>query len=213
MLEDISGEQIKEQFKSNNKVRLISMIVGGLIIIVLGFFLYRQFMWKPANEKSKETNWAGINYAAKDSTALAIDELKAHVNQYDGKVGGEVSQFVYARQLMANGEFEAALKELKGVDVTDTYVAVMAKGLQADCQSEMGDYEKAYSSYMSAANANDNEFTTPMYLMKAGLCAEETNNFDKATEAYQTIKDNYSGFASQKAIDKYLARAKNKTTK
>jgi predicted negative regulator of RcsB-dependent stress response len=213
MLEDISGEQIKEQFKSNSKVRLITMIVGGLIVLVLGYFLYRQFIWKPANEKSKETYWAGLNYASKDSTALAIEELKIQVNKYDGKIGGEVAQFVYARQLMSEGSFEAALKELKGVDVSDTYVAIMASGLQADCLSEMGDYEKAYTSYMKAANMADNEYTTPMYLMKAGLCAEETKNFDKATEAYEKIRDDYTGFASQKSIEKYIARAKNKTTK
>ncbi|MGB0915536.1 MAG: tetratricopeptide repeat protein, partial [Crocinitomicaceae bacterium] len=138
---------------------------------------------------------------------------KIQVNKYDGKIGGEVAQFVYARQLMSEGSFEAALKELKGVDVSDTYVAIMASGLQADCLSEMGDYEKAYTSYMKAANMADNEYTTPMYLMKAGLCAEETKNFDKATEAYEKIRDDYTGFASQKSIEKYIARAKNKTTK
>ena len=36
MLEDISGEKIKEQFKSNNQLRLITVIVGGIIVIVLG---------------------------------------------------------------------------------------------------------------------------------------------------------------------------------
>ena len=60
---------------------------------------------------------------------------------------------------------------------------------------------------------SDNEFTTPMYLLKAGMCAEEIKNFEKATECYKRIKDNYSAFASQKAIDKYIARAENTTTK
>lgn len=213
MLEDISGEKIKEQFNSNKSVRLITIIVGGLIILALGYFLYLQFMWKPANEKSKDFYWAGLSYASKDSTALAIDELKIQVNKYDGKIGGEVSQFVYARQLIAKGSFEEALKELKGVDVSDTYVSVLTEGLQGDCFSELGNYEKAYAGYMNAANMINNEFTTPIYLMKAGLCAEETKNFDEAAEAYQKIKNDYTVFASQKSIEKYIARAKNKKTK
>ncbi len=216
MLDNISGEQIKEQFKSNNKLRLITMIVGGVVVVVLGYFAYRQFLWQPDNEKSKDSYWIGLNHAAADSTDLAIEELEGQVKKFDGKVGGEVAQFVLARQYMAKGEFETALKELESVDVDDAYVSVMAIGLQGDCYSELKgekNYGKAYDLYLKAAENSDNEFTTPMYLMKAGLVAEELKNFDKATECYQKIKDNYSSYASQKAIDKYIARAKNKTTK
>ncbi len=216
MLDNISPEQIKEQFKSNNKLRIITLVVGGIIVIVLGYFAYRQFLWQPENEKSKDSYWIGLNHVAVDSTDLAIEELESQVKKYDGKVGGEVAQFVLARQYMSKGEFEAALKELEGVDVDDEYVAVMSIGLQADCYSELkGDknYGKAYDLYLKAAEKSDNEFTSPMYLMKAGLVAEELKNFDKATECYQKIKDNYASYASQKAIDKYIARSKNKTTK
>lgn len=213
MLEDISGEKIKEQFKSNNQLKLITMIVGGVIVIVLGYFAYIQFMWKPDNDKSKDSYWIGLNYATSDSTDMAIEELESQVKKFDGKVGGEVAQFVLARQLMSKGEYKDALKELEGVDVSDIYVSTMAKGLKADCHSELKEYEKAANLYLEAADANDNEFTTPMYLMKAGLCAEEIKDFAMATECYEKIRDNYTSFASQKAIEKYIARAKNKTTK
>ena len=213
MLEDISGEQIKNQFKTNKKLRLITMVVGGIIIVGLGYFAYRQFMYGPANEKSKDNYWIGLNYAAADSTDIAIEELRGHVKKYDGKIGGEVAQFVYARQLMSSGEFKKAIKELEGVNVSDTYVSVMALGLQADCHSELKAYDKAATMYIEAADLSDNEMTTPMYLMKAGLCAEEINNFETATQCYERIKDDYSSFASQKGIEKYIARAKNKKTK
>ena len=214
MLEDITGDQIKEKFKSNKKVRLTTYIVGGIIVIVLGYFAYMQFMWTPENEKSKDSYWEGLNYAiAPDSTEAAIDELSVAVKKYDGKIGGEVAQFAYARQLMENGEFKNALKELDGVDVSDTYVNIMTIGLKADCHSELEDYEKAANLYLEAADMSDNEFTTPIYLFKAGLCAESINNFEKATECYTRIKEDYLSFASQKQIDKYIARASNKTTK
>tara|TARA_B110000305_G_scaffold148376_1_gene164693 strand:+ start:1944 stop:2585 length:642 start_codon:yes stop_codon:yes gene_type:complete len=213
MLEDISGEKIKEQFKSNKTVRIITMVVGGIIVLALGYFIYRQFVWQPANEKSKDTYWAGLNYAAKDSTELAIDELQVQVKKYDGKDGGEIAQFVLARQYMNKGEFKKAITELEGVDVNDTYVQIMSIGLQADAYSELENYVEAAKLYKMAADMNENELTTPMYLMKAGLCLEEINNFEKATEYYITIKENYSAFASQKIIDKYIARTENKTSK
>src|SRR5690606_16955722 len=99
-----------------------------------------------------------------------------------------VAQFVYARQLMAKGEFKKALEELEGVDVEDTYVRVMAIGLQADCYSELKNYEKAADLYMEAAEMNTNDMTTPGYLFKAALVAEEVKDFTKATELYERIK-------------------------
>ena len=213
MLEDISAEKIKNQFKTNKKLRLITMAVGGIMIVGLGYFAYRQFIYVPANEKSKDNYWIGLNYAVADSTDIAIEELRSHVKKYDGKIGGEVAQFVYARQLMTSGEFKQALKELEGVDVSDTYVSVMAIGLQADCHSELKAYDKAATMYLEAADLSNNEMTTPMYLMKAGLCAEEIKNFIIAKQCYERIRDSYSSYASQKGIEKYIARAKNKETK
>ena len=129
------------------------------------------------------------------------------------KDGGEIAQFVLARQYMNKGEFKKAITELEGVDVNDTYVQIMSIGLQADAYSELENYVEAAKLYKTAADMNENELTTPMYLMKAGLCLEEINNFEKATEYYITIKENYSAFASQKIIDKYIARTENKTSK
>lgn len=213
MLENFSAQELKRQFESNKNTRLVIYIVGGVLLLVIGYLAYRQFIWKPANEKSKDAYWVGLNFAAQDSTDQAIDELKPVVKQYDGKIGGENAQFVLARQYMNKGEFKKALKELEGVQVEDTYISSMAIGLQADCYSEMKDYEKAGVLYLEAAGINENELTTPMYLFKAGLCAEKVNDFEKAVECYTKIKDDYPSYGSQKSIEKYVARASNKITK
>ncbi len=207
MLEDITTEQIKNKFKTNKVLRFTTIGVAVVALGVLGYFAYRQFVWQPANVKSMDNYWVGLNYAAKDSTDMALDELAGHKKKYDGKVGGEVAQFVYARQMMNQGEFKKAIDELEGVDVDDAYVNILAVGLQADCYSEMENYEKAANVYLEAADMEENDLTTPMYLMKAGLCAEEINNFQKATECYERIRDDYPQFAAQRQIDKYIGRA------
>jgi tetratricopeptide (TPR) repeat protein len=213
MLENFSVQEIKRQLGSNKKMRLITYFVGGLVVLLVGYFAYYQFMWKPANEKSKDAYWAGLNYASQDSTDLAIDALKPVVKNYDGKIGGENAQFILGRQYMAKGEFKKALEQLEGVDVEDTYVSAMAIGLQGDCYSEMKDFNKAMELYLDAAGENENEMTTPMYLFKAGFCADKVKDFGKAVECYTKIKDDYPAYGSQKAIEKYIARSSSKTTK
>ncbi|MCE3296250.1 MAG: hypothetical protein K0R65_1964 [Crocinitomicaceae bacterium] len=210
MLENLSPQEFKAQFRNNKNLRMITIGVGAIIVLILGYFLYKQFIWTPANDKSKEAYYIGLNYAAKDSVDQAIDELKPVVSKYDGKQGGELAQFVLARQYMAKGEFNKALEELEGVDVNDTYVSVYAIGLQGDCYSEMKKYKEAIDLYIEAAEKVDNEKTTPEYLFKAGLCAEEVKDFEKAKELYTRIKENYLAFSGTKTIDKYIARVNNK---
>ena len=213
MLENFSFQSIKDMINRNKNAKIAVYVVSGLLVLVIGFFGYRQFVWKPKNEKSKDAFWPGLNLAAKDSTDQAIEALAPVVKKYDGTLGGENAQFTIARQYMAKGEFKKALKELDGVELSDTYLAAMKVGLQGDCHSEMKDFEKAGTLYLQAAEVNANDFTSPMYFFKAGLCAEKVKDFQKATECYTRIKDEYPNFASQKSIEKYVARASNKTTK
>ena len=50
MLENITGEELKNQFKTNKKLRLITLIVGSAALLALGYFIYLQFVWTPKNE-------------------------------------------------------------------------------------------------------------------------------------------------------------------
>lgn len=209
MLEDITGQEIKDQFKKNKRLRIIAFSVGGVLLLVLGYFIYYQMFFIPANEKSKDAYWEGLNYAKADSTDIALEEFRSAVKKYDGKIGGEVAQFLYARQLMNKQEFKKAYNELEEVDVEDTYVSVLRIGLQGDCQSEMEKYSEASVKYEEAANMMDNDFTTPLYLKKAASCAEQLNDFKKATEYYQRIIDDYPQFTIQYDIERYHARVSN----
>jgi len=213
MLENLSAQEIKKQFQGNKNLRLVTYIIGGILIAIIGFFLYRQFISKPGNVKSQDSYWVGQNLVDKDSTDAAISELSAVVKKQDGYVGGEIGQYLLARQFMNKGEYKKALNELEGVKLKDTYVSAMSLGLQGDCHSEMGNYKSAVEKYTDAAERETNEMTTPNYLFKAGLCAEELKDFEAALEFYQQIKDDFPNAAQKKTIDKYIARVSNQKTK
>jgi tetratricopeptide (TPR) repeat protein len=213
MANNISSNNLKQQFKDNKQLRVITLSIGAVVVILGGYLLYRQFIWGPNNDKSKEAYYKGLNYASQDSTDLAIQELEMVVKKYDGTVGGENAQMVLARQFMEKGNFKKALSLLEDADMNDTYLRVGVIGLQGDCYSEMGKYQDALSKYEEAAETNENEKTTPEYLFKAALVAEHLGDFEKATELYTKIRDNYSTFAQQKAIDKYIKKNENKKIK
>jgi predicted negative regulator of RcsB-dependent stress response len=204
-------EAIKKQFQENKRLKTATVAVVALVVIVIGYIAYKQLVFAPKEEKSLNAIYPGLNLAAKDSTDAAIAALEPVVKKYDGTKGGEIAQFTLARQYMTKGNFKKALDLLDGVSISDTYTSVRVIGLQGDCYSEMGKFKDALGMYEDAAAKNENEFTTPEYLFKAGLVAEmELKDFAKATELYEKIRDNYATYAQQKAIDKYIARASNK---
>jgi len=51
MTENFSLEDLKQKYKNSKSFRLSSIAIGTLALIVIGYLGYRQFMWKPANEK------------------------------------------------------------------------------------------------------------------------------------------------------------------
>jgi tetratricopeptide (TPR) repeat protein len=210
MLEKFSLNDFKSQLQTNKNLRFATYGLGSVLGLLVLYFAYRQFIWYPSNEKSKESYYRGLNLAVKDSTDAAINELEPVVKKYDGKQGGEIAQFVLARQYMTKGDFKKAIEFLEDVDVNDTYVSVYKLGLMADCNSELGKYQDALDLYLEAAEKNENDLTTPSYLFKAALVAEEMKNFEEANELYTRIKGNYLNFSNSKSIDKYIARTKNR---
>lgn len=213
MSEEITKQEIIEQFKGNKILKGITIIIGVLVLGILGYFAYNKFIKEPNEMASRAMNAQGIMLLEKDSLNLAIEELEIQTNEYNGYIGGEVSQFALAGAYFKKGEYQDALTALEDVKLNDTYIATMTLGLQGDCYSEMEDYQMAVEKYIAAAERVENDITTPMYLFKAGLNAEAAKDFNKATEFYNRIKDDFSAYASQNSIEKYITRAENSSTK
>ena len=220
MTENFSLEDLKQKYKNSKSFRLSSIAIGTLSLIVIGYLGYRQFIWKPANEKSKESYFIALNAITNEDSNIAMDTSKAgaktdpikklqkSVKKYDGKIGGEVSKYLLASQYMRKGKYKEALTLLENVSVEDTYVSVEVIGLQGDCQSELNKFEEAYELYKTAANMNANNFTSPMYLFKAGLVAEQLKKYDLAKAHFETIAVQYpkSFYAKEKNLEAYIAR-------
>lgn len=206
-----NSNEFLEKVKSNKTFKMSAIAVGTLIVIVLGIVAYRTMIYAPAVEQSKSAYWQDLVYLESDSLDLALQGFEAVAAKYDGKVGGEVSNYLAGRILMDKGEFESALSYLEKTDLEDVYASSMAVGLQGDCHVELGNFDKAVQLYTQAADKNANEMTSPMYLKKAALVYElELKNFKKAEELYKKIESEYFDYYKTNNIEKYIARASNK---
>ena len=114
---------------------------------------------------------------------------------------------------MRRGEFDIAIDYLDSYSGNDIMIGAIALGAIWDSYMELDDPDKARDYYKKAANKNPNDFTSAIYLMKAGRVAEALGDFSVAVSFYEDIKKNYPETKEGREIDKYIARAKTLASK
>ena len=86
----------------------------------------------------------------------------------------------------------------------------MALGAMGDANMELGDMDAAVNYYMKAADYDINDFTTPLFLMKAGWTYELLEEYDKAFEVFDRIDQEFQRSPEARDVPKYRARVEAK---
>ena len=89
-------------------------------------------------------------------------------------------------------------------------LATLAIGAKGDALLELENTEKAIEQYEKAASRNANEFTTPVFLMKAARAQEMVGDYKGAAENFKKIKEEYKTSPEGSDIEKFIARAEAK---
>lgn len=208
-LEKLTGT---EHFFDKNKKFLI---IGGvsLVVIVVGFISYQKVVTEPFVEESHDAYWnAFYEWQYNDTTELAYDGNDLFMgmdeisSEYEGTAAGEIGSYAMATHAMEKGEWDNALSYLEDCEFTDVMVGSLVIGMMGDCYVELQDYETAAQKFEEAAAREENEFTSPMFLKKAGLVYEELEDYASAVAVYQKIKDNWPAATEADGIEKYIAR-------
>ena len=82
------------------------------------------------------------------------------------------------------GDYENAIAYMDDYDKSDAATSATAFGVIGDAFVELGQMEDAVDFYNKAANATENDFTTPLFLWKAGLSYEALGENAKAVKLY-----------------------------
>ncbi|UBM61503.1 soluble NSF attachment family protein [Candidatus Sulfidibacterium hydrothermale] len=201
-----------EEFIIENQ-KVLTIIVAVIVLIVLGFFGVKKYYLQPKEKEAQEQIYMAQHYFQADSLDKAlygdgnnlgfVDIAK----MYSITKAGNLADYYAGICFLKKGNFDNAIKYLKKFDSDDEIVGPMAKGALGDAYLEKGDKEKAVKYYMEAANLRDNEFTSPLFLLKAGEVDEMLGNYDKAIEAYKRIQQDYYKSLEARDIEKYIARA------
>jgi tetratricopeptide (TPR) repeat protein len=187
--------------------------LAGILIIVFGIIGYVKFIRNPLIESAWEESYKAEYYFEIDSFRLALygdgffPGFLDIIDDYGRTPMGNASRYYAGVCFMRLGEYEEAITMLNKFKSKDPMVAAMALSLIGDANFETGDPDEAVKYYLKAVEHADNDFLSPLFLMKAAASFEEMGEYEKALETYQRIETEYYGSSEQVNLEKYLKRA------
>ena len=204
-----------ETFIDNNK-GIITSVIGGLVVLIAGYFAYNSFYLAPLEDEAREEMFMAEKYFKLDSFNLAIDgraDFAGFIeiaDKYGSTKAGDLANYYLGMSFLNLGEFKSAIDALNQFDGDDEILATLAIGAKGDALLELENTEKAIEQYEKAASRNANEFTTPVFLMKAARAQEMVGDYKGAAENFKKIKEEYKTSPEGSDIEKFIARAEAK---
>ena len=105
-------------------------------------------------------------------------------------------------------KYDEAINHLEDFESEDELLGPTALGAIGDAFADLDQTEDALNYYEQAANKKSNDFTTPLFLFKAGQTAMSLGKFSKAESLFTKIKEGYATTDQGKDIEKYINSAK-----
>lgn len=211
---DIGGTYNKVEQFIEAKKKPISMAVGAIVVIVAIVFSYNKFYLEPLEQDAGVQIWKAQQYFQNDSLDLALmgDDnymgFEAIKSDYGSTKSGELADYYTGLIYFKQGEYEAAIEHLSSFSSDDIIVSAIALGAIGDCHAELGNLSDAANYYLKASRKHKNDFSTPVYLMKAGLAFESVENYSTAKDLYKELMDDYASTTEGRNAEKYYYRAK-----
>ena len=210
---DVEEVYSKTEDFINTNQNLIMGVIGGVIAVIVAFYAYNRVYLEPLEEEAHGQMFMAEQYFEKDSFDLALNGDGNYLgfidiaDEYGNTSAGNLAHYYAGISFLRMGDFEGAIEELEAFDGAGEMLGAVALGAIGDAQMELGDTDAALNSYEKAISANENDFTSPVYLQKAGFAAEKAGNFDKAIDYYTQVKEDYPTTSEGRNADKYIARA------
>jgi predicted negative regulator of RcsB-dependent stress response len=197
--------------------KTISIALGGVILVVGGFLIYKNFIQGPKEKKAADAiakvqmSFDSTYNAAGETSTKFIDQTIADaenvIKQYGSTKGGNLARFYAGAAYLKKGNFDKAISHLKEFETDAPQIQAKAYKLLGDAYAEKGNPKDAVDYYKKAARhfeEDDNSSSEALFLA-AYLSDKVLNDKSGAVELYKEVKTKYSQTQWAFEAEKYLA--------
>lgn len=201
---DEGASKTEEWVVKNQKY--IFGIVGAVALIVLGYLGYNKIVAEPKAKDAMNEMYTAKKYFDDAVSGVSSDSLYNMalnggegkygmldiINEYGGSPAANLANYYAGMSYLNLKDYQNAVTYLSDFSSDDKMLGPIAKGGIGDAFVQLEQNEDALEYYEKAFKANVNDFTTPLYLMKAARVAIDLGQNEKALGYLKRIKSEFS---------------------
>jgi tetratricopeptide (TPR) repeat protein len=202
------GASKTEDWVVKNQKYLLG-IIGAVALVVLGYLGYDKLIAEPKQKEAMNEMYTAKKYFDDAVSGISSDSLYAMalnggegkygmldiINEYSGTPAANLANYYAGMSYLNLKDYQNAITYLSDFSSDDKMLDPISKGGIGDAFVQLDQKEDALDYYEKAFKANVNDFTTPLYLMKAARVAIALGQNEKALGYLQRITSEFSSSA------------------
>ncbi|AZA52865.1 MAG: tetratricopeptide repeat protein [Chryseobacterium sp.] len=211
---DLDREALNTERFLEKYSKPLGIVFGALVLGVLGFFAYQQFIVAPKNVEAMKTFLSAQKnlMEGKDKEALggksaANPGFVGTYNDYSSTNVGKLAGYNAGLLKFKEGKFQEAYDLLDQFSSDNKTLMAMKYGAMADAKSGLNKNDEALSLLDKASSASDDPYTTYYFTRKAGILALGLKKNADAKKYFSAIDEKYQDYDNGMS-DSYIEMTK-----
>jgi tetratricopeptide (TPR) repeat protein len=190
--------------------------IGAILAIAVLYIAFQRYYVERQSARAAADMYPAEQYFGDEEWEKALDGdgnfhgFSEIISEYRFSKSANLAKYYAGICCLHLGEYEQAISYLKKFKTKDVILSSIALGGIGDAYSQLDEPDKAVSYYRKAAVSRADDFTSPMYLLRAGTLLEREGKLKEAVKMYEQIKTDYPTSTEGRSIDKNIARIKVK---
>ncbi|KQR95342.1 hypothetical protein ASG01_05710 [Chryseobacterium sp. Leaf180] len=198
---DLDREALNTERFLERYAKPLSIAFGVLVLAVLGWFGYQQFVVEPQNQEALKTYLAaqknlseGKEKEALGGKSAANPGFLGTYNEYSSTKIGKLSAYNAGLIKFKEGKFQEAYDLLDNFSSKNKTMMAMKYGVMADAKSGLNKNDEALELLDKAASASDDPYTSYYFTRKAGIVALGMKKNAEAKKYFSAIDEKYQDY-------------------
>ena len=215
---DEGASKTEEWFVKNQNY--IIGVIAAIALVVLGYLGYNKFVAEPQEKDAMNEMYQAKKYFEDAANGISSDSLYTMalnggegkygmldiINEYGGSPAANLANYYAGMAYLNLKDYSNAITYLSDFSSDDKMLGPIAKGGIGDAFVQLEQLSDALEYYEKAFKANVNEFTTPMYLLKAARVAIDLGENTKALDYLNRIKSDFSSSTEASQVDVLIGK-------
>ena len=213
ILDSLNTSAIDGEKYLQNYAKPIGIFFGIVIIAVLGYVIYDNYVITPKNIEASNLMVDAENLYNEGKTDQALGGKSSGISgfidiaeEYGSTKTGKFAHLYAGIAEYKKGNYQNALEHFNKFDTSDKDLKAVKYGAIADTYVELNNTDEALNFMTKAANESSTAATAYQFNKKAGILAMSLNQNEKALEFFKNIKDKYPDIDTSGEVDAYIER-------